>query len=371
MTAGGAGAVYDRGYRPYEGSLGGRSAARLALFRGSVRRAVGVRRSWRQKLFPWMLLAIASVPAVVWVGVAYITRDTPADAVEIISYREYLGVSTALLVFVGLAAPDVLCPDRRNRTLPLLFSRPLTGTDYVVAKVGAIAAIVFAFSFLPQVVLFVGQMLVSDGALDYVRDNAAVLWQVPVATAVFSLYLAALSCAVASLTARRLIAAAALLILLLGSSALAAGLSETTGAPERSSGFDFEDVEVEGRQGQEPGLPFEPPSTGPPITGPPITGPTDTGPTDTSLAPGAPTTSVVPILPAPPVQVEQDPSSAWGAVNLIAVPTHVRDLIFEGEVVEPYLAGVDGAGTLAIGVYLVVVVGSLGLLVHRYRWLEA
>ncbi len=69
-------------------------------------------------------------------------------------------------MFVGLTAPDVLCPDRRNRFLPLLFARPLTGRDYVLAKVGAIATIVFAFGFLPQVVLFVGQMLVSNAALD-------------------------------------------------------------------------------------------------------------------------------------------------------------------------------------------------------------
>lgn len=347
MTAPSAGAVYDRGYRPYDGDLGGRPAARRAVFRESVRRAVGIRRSWRQKLFPWMLLAIASVPAVVWVGVAYITRNTPAESVEIISYREYLGVSTALLVFVGLAAPEVLCPDRRNRTLPLLFSRPLTGTDYVVAKVGAIAAIVFAFSFLPQVVLFVGQMLVSDGALDYATDNAEVLWQVPIATAAFSLYFAALSCAIASLTTRRLIAAAALLILLLGSSALAAGLSESTGAPPPSSGFDFEDVEIEGEEG-----PFQPVPPG------------------QSVPPGQPgPPEEFPPFP-PPSVIELEPSSAWGAANLLAVPRHVRDLVFLGEIEEPYLAGVDGGGALAGGVYLVVVVGSLGLLLYRYRWLE-
>jgi hypothetical protein len=38
------GAVYDRGYRPYDGERGGRGAARAALFRASVRRALGIRR---------------------------------------------------------------------------------------------------------------------------------------------------------------------------------------------------------------------------------------------------------------------------------------------------------------------------------------
>ena len=230
------GRVYDRGYRPYEGELGGRRAATAALWRASVRRALGIRRSWRQKLFPWLLLAVVSVPAIVNVGIAYVTRGTPAEAIEIITYREYVGVSTALLVFVGLTAPDVICPDRRNRFLPLLFARPLTGRDYVLAKVGAIATIVFAFGFIPQAVLFIGQLLVSDAALDYLKENAEVLWQVPVAVAVLALYYASISLAIASFTTRRIIAAAALLIILLASSAFSGILGGATdGGTETSA----------------------------------------------------------------------------------------------------------------------------------------
>ena len=105
------------------------------------------------------------------------------ERIEIITYREYVGVSSALLLFVALVAPDVICPDRRQHVLPLMFARPLTGVDYVVAKVGAIATILFAFSFLPQVVLFVGNMLVSDSALDYFTGHLDVLWKVPLAVA--------------------------------------------------------------------------------------------------------------------------------------------------------------------------------------------
>lgn len=341
------GAVYDRGYRPYEGELGGRPAARRALVRASMRRALGLRRSWRQKVFPWLLLAVASVPAVVWVGVAYITRDTPADAIEIITYREYVGVSTALLVFVGFAAPDVLCPDRRNRTLPLLFARPLTGTDYVIAKVGAIAGLLFAFTFLPQVILFVGQMLVSDSALDYFTGNLDVLWKVTLASAQFSLYYAILACAIASLTTRRLIAAAALLILLLGSAAVASGLSESAGAPERQDGFT---VELDGGAVDETGTPIAPSQTDDYQV---VVG-------GDELGGGQPGFTFV----------EAEPSSAWGALDLLVTPMYVRDLIFEGEVLEEYLAGADNAGPLAIGVYVLVVSVSGGVLLWRYRWLE-
>ena len=218
-----AGAVYDRGYRPYAGPRGGRRDATWALWRLSVRRALGLRRPWRQKVFPWSLLAIATVPAIVNVGIAYAIKDNPFDfgRSEFITYREFVVVPTALLLFVALPAPDVVCPDRAQRVLPLLFARPLTGNDYVLAKVGAIATIVFGFAFLPQVVLFVGQALVSDGALDYVVDNAAVLWQVPVSVAVLAVYYAAIGVALASLTDRRIVGGVAILALALITSAVA------------------------------------------------------------------------------------------------------------------------------------------------------
>jgi len=218
VSAAGAGAVYDRGYRPYEGRRGGRRAATLALYRASIRRALGLRRSWRQKVAPFVLLGIVTIPAIVNVGIAYVTRDRIGRPIEFITYRDYVGVSSTLLVFVALTAPDIICPDRRQRVLPLLFARPLTGVDYVVAKVGAIFTILFAFSFLPQVVLFGGQALVSDGALDYVRDNADVLWKVPLSAAVLAAYYAVVGVAIASLASRRIVAGASFIGLFLVSS---------------------------------------------------------------------------------------------------------------------------------------------------------
>lgn len=296
FTGTATGRVYDRGYRPFEGTLGGRQASVMALWRASVRRALGLRRSWRQKVFPWLLLAIVTVPAIVNVGVGYITRDTPAEGFEFITYRDYVGVSNALLVFIALVAPDVICPDRRHRTLPLIFARPLTGTDYVVAKIGAIVSIVFAFGLIPQIILYVGQMLVSDAALDYVGDNTDVLWQVPISVAVLSVYFSVLALAIAAFTTRRLIAGAGFLLTLLISAAAAGIISEST---------------VSGR-------------------------------------------------------------SLIGALDLLTLPLQLRDLVFLGEVSpDSYLAGLSGGVWAALGVYLVVVVGSVLVLWRRYAYVEA
>jgi ABC-2 type transport system permease protein len=347
------GAVYDRGYRPYEGVRGGRRAARAALWRLSIRRALGLRRPWRQKVAPFVLLGVAVIPAIVNVGVEYLTRDTVAEGLDFITYREYVGVSNALLVFVALTAPDIMCPDRRQRVLPLIFARPLTGSDYVLAKVGAMASILFAFSFLPQVVLFVGQMLVSDdGALRYVRDNAEVLWQVPVAVALLALYYASIGVAIASLTTRRIIAGATIIGLFLVSSIVA---SIVTGPEEQ--------VSFSGRGGP-PGtiitedgevLELEP---GPPMPGRgfessdgPFDGP-DQSQTDRYFI------------------VRREPTPG-PLLNLLGLPLVLRDLVFLGEVddAEP-LHGYPGAAGYAIGIYVVLVGAALVVLRVRYSEVE-
>jgi len=296
VTAPAAGAVYDRGYRPYAGPRGGRNAAIGAVYRSTLRRALGFRRSWRQKFLPWALLGIVTIPAAINVGIAYLTRDTAVQPIEIITYREYVGVSSTLLLFVALVAPDVLCPDRRQRVLSLIFARPLSGTDYAMAKLAAIGSILFAFSFLPQVVLFVGQMLVSaDGSLDYLTEHAEVLWQVPLAVGVLALYYAAFGLAIASLTNRRIVAGASIVGVLLVSSTVSA------------------------------------------------------------------------------ILVQGDASPAFEAIDLLALPLLVRDLIFEGRIVgdDFRLAGFDGGEPLAVAAYLAVVGISLGVLLWRYRWTEA
>lgn len=345
------GAVYDRGYRPYEGERGGPGSSRAALARATVRRALGLRRPWRQKVAPFVLLAIVTIPAIVNVGVAYLTRDTVARDVEFITYRGYVGVSNALLVFVALTAPDIVCPDRRQRVLPLIFARPLTGVDYVIAKVGAMAGILFAFSFLPQVVLFIGQMLVSeDGALTYLRDNAEVLWQVPVAVAILAIWYASIGVAISSLTSRRIIAGATIIGLFLVSSIV----SSVAVGPEEMTDTDSGPV-VEG-------------GIGPPITSEDgqVVGPDGVPGTDDDF--------VVVIdsggAPRPFQRVDREPSAA-PLLDLLMLPLVLRDLVFLGHV-EPSnpMSGLANGGAYAIAVYLALVGVALVVLFRRYQEAE-
>ncbi|MEX2293439.1 MAG: hypothetical protein WD691_06585 [Acidimicrobiales bacterium] len=327
------GAVYDRGYRPYEGTRGGRSAARTALLRSSIRRALGIRREWRQKVAPFALLGIAVVPAIVNVGVQYLTRNTAARDIEFLSYRDYVGVSNSLLVFVALTAPDILCPDRRQRVLPLIFARPLTGVDYVVAKVGTMASIVFAFSVIPQVILFVGQMLVSDdGSLRYLQDNADVLWRVPVAAGLLALFYATIGATIASLTSRRIIAGASIIGLFLITSAVSSILV----GPRTDGGF----------QGEPPVVSTEVPAS--------------------PFAPALPVEERTGRL----VTSKSEPSGA-PLLNLAGLPLVLRDVVFLGEVDPGHpMSGLANGGLLAGGVYVLVVGAGIGTLVLRYREVE-
>lgn len=325
------GAVYDRGYRPYEGARGGRRAARTALFRASIRRALGVRREWRQKVAPFVLLTMAVVPAIVNVGVKYLSRNTPARNLEFITYRDYVGVSNTLLVFVAVTAPDIMCPDRRQRVLPLVFARPLKGVDYVIAKLATMAAILFAFSFIPQVILFVGQMLVSnDGALRYARDNAEVIWQVPAAVALLALFYAAIGVTVSSLTSRRIIAGAAIIGLFLVTSIVSSILV----GPERG--------EVQTQSA-------------------PVTSVLET-----------PNGPVVHVVPGPSstdtYYVVEDKPSAAPLLNLAGLPLVLRDIVFLGEVDPSHpMSGVQGGGLMAVLVFALVVIVCVGILLRRYN----
>jgi ABC-2 type transport system permease protein len=104
-----------------------------------------------------------------------------------------------------------------------MFARPLTGADYVLAKVGAITSILVAFSLLPQMVLFIGNMLVSDSALSYFTGHLDILWKVPTAVLLLALYYAVIGVSISSLTDRRIVAGASLIGLFLVTS-IAAGV---------------------------------------------------------------------------------------------------------------------------------------------------
>ena len=206
------GVVFDLGYTPYDGPRSGRGGARWALYRDGLRRVLGLRRKARRKVLPALLLAGALLPAVIYVAVGIVAGELDAAA-ELFGHPEYFDLTGAIsLVFIALAASELIVPDRVNGTMSLYASRPLTGDDYVLMRAASLATVVFAFVWLPHVFLYVGRAwTANEGLGSYATGNLDTLWQTALASAVYLVAYGSVGLLVASLSSRPSVAAAVFL----------------------------------------------------------------------------------------------------------------------------------------------------------------
>jgi ABC-2 type transport system permease protein len=221
-----AGTIYDRGYRHYEGPREGRGRRVRAIVVAGVRRALGLKRNWKTKVIPWGLLVLAFGPVFAFIGVRVLVGEAVG---EFLGYGRYLRiVAGLLLLFAATAGPELLCPDRRQNVLALVFTRPVTRLDYLLAKLAALLLVVGLIAVVPLLVLFLGNTLTADSAATYLRENLDDLGRILLAGGALTVFYSVVALAAASLTDRRALATAGLLGVLLGSSALANILFFTT-----------------------------------------------------------------------------------------------------------------------------------------------
>jgi ABC-2 type transport system permease protein len=214
-----AGTIYDRGYRHYEGPREGRGRRVRAIAAAGVRRVLGLKRNWKTKVVPFALLVLAFGPVFAFIGARVLVGEAVG---EFLGYGRYLRVVAGLLLlFAATAGPELLCPDRRQNVLALIFTRPVTRADYLVAKLAALLAVVGLIALVPLVVLFIGNTLTADSAATYLRQNLDDLGRILVAGTVLTVFYSVVALAAASLTDRRAVATAGLLGVFLGTSALA------------------------------------------------------------------------------------------------------------------------------------------------------
>jgi ABC-2 type transport system permease protein len=222
------GRIYDLGYQQYTGPRQGRGRAVVSLFRFSLRRAWAIGRPFRSKIIPWGLAAMALVPALVGLGAAaMVSRFNLGDgeSFELFSYQGYYGyISTLFVLFCTSVAPELVCPDQRQRVLTLYFSRYVGRTGYVAAKLGAMLAAMLAFALTPQIILFFGNALASRDSWGYIQDKADVLPRIVAAALLVSLFFGSISLAIAAHTGRRIYAAGAFFALMVLSNAVAASI---------------------------------------------------------------------------------------------------------------------------------------------------
>jgi len=196
------GSIYDLGYRRYEGVRLGRRHAVLALYVQSLRGIFGFGRHTSSKIIPIGLTIVACLPAIVQLGVVSIAKSSielsgmfkPSDYFEFVQWP--------LTLFVAAVGPELLGRDQRNRTLSLYFSRALLRSDYVLAKLAALASALIIISLAPQILVFAGNALARDDALGYLRDHSQDVSATIGSGILISLLLSSIALAIASQTSR-------------------------------------------------------------------------------------------------------------------------------------------------------------------------
>lgn len=207
--------IVDRGYRHWDGErLGGRTI-RWAITVDALRRAFGLGRRARAKLFPWGLVAVGIVLALVITGL-YVAAGTiglpPEVLPDLPGHRDLFSWFSAIaLLFVAVVGPSFLVPDRRHGTLALTLSRPLGVMDYLRGKATAFALVVLTIQLVPQLVLWIGRGVVADSIASWFAESWPVLWQAPVVAVVTLLAQGSVLALITTFVNRTGVAAAAFL----------------------------------------------------------------------------------------------------------------------------------------------------------------
>jgi ABC-2 type transport system permease protein len=299
--------VFDLGYQHYEGPREGRMRARKALWTNGVRTALGLGRSTRAKILPLLLFAAVMTPAVVFVLIASVASDLGVSE-EVPGPADYYRiVSILLLLFSAIIAPELLCPDRRDRVLHLYLVRPLTSDDYVAGRWLAFFTITLALVYSGQIVLFVGSAIAASQPMDYLRDNWLDAPRFLAAGLAVAAFTTTIPLAVSAFTTRRAFAAGFVIGLFIISQVTGGILTECDHEQDSSADESCE-----------------------PLTG--------------------------------------DLAKWFGLINVTGAPIYVSDLIFDEENGEqPYKSVAEHPKAIPIAWYLILTVAPGAVLLWRYR----
>ncbi|MGH7460430.1 MAG: hypothetical protein ACREMA_05300 [Longimicrobiales bacterium] len=157
-TASAEGTVYDLGYQPHEGERLGRRAAIRAMIVDGTRRALGLRRKAWPKVLPWGLIAAAIVPAAWVVALSFVVSGfSLEDAGPFGNPAAFFDmIGTLAMLFVALAAPTLLIPDRQYGVLAIYASRPVRASDYLLARGVTLVGLTTFFILIPHTILYLG-----------------------------------------------------------------------------------------------------------------------------------------------------------------------------------------------------------------------
>ncbi|MBU2668785.1 ABC transporter permease [Actinoplanes bogorensis] len=197
-----AGVIHDIGYQRYEGPRLGRSAMFGAIYQHGLRASFGLGRSAKAKIFPWLVVGIVLLVAVIN---AAVKAQANIILFDYFSFDDTL--SWLVIFFVAIVAPELVSRDMRSGVLPLYFSRPLRAFDYIGAKFAALASAVFLLLGVPQFIMFLGGAFTTKNGASGVWNEFLDLLPGWGYSVLWALLFASISLLVASFTGKRAFAA--------------------------------------------------------------------------------------------------------------------------------------------------------------------
>ena len=207
-----AGTVFDIGYQRYEGAREGRNRAINAVFKDGVRIALGLGRGPRAKVLPWFFIAVLSIIALVMamiIGAAErLGGPGSAAQLNLPDHNDYYAiVSMIVFVFAAIVAPELLTRDKREGTINLYLVRPLSSTDYLVARWSAFLAVMTVAAWVPQFILLLGLAGGDPTPMTYLKEHWLDVPRFLVAGFAMAAYVTTIAMLTASFTTRRAYAA--------------------------------------------------------------------------------------------------------------------------------------------------------------------
>ncbi len=210
-----AAVIHDVRYSKFSGELHSRGVSVLALAQSSALRAVGIRRSGGAKVWPFMLIAAAFLPAVVAVCVPLFIK-TVTSPLDVLTLGELLtSTSVVLLAYAATTLPSLLTRERRDRVLALYFSTAVSPAEYVAGKVLAAVGLLLLITLGPLLLVLLGSIVVADHPAQWAQRHAGDFPKVVLAALIVSVYQAAVGLSLGALTSRRVFAVGGYVALML------------------------------------------------------------------------------------------------------------------------------------------------------------
>ncbi len=196
------GVIHDIGYQRYAGPRLGRRHVVGSLYVHGLRTAFGLGRSAKAKIFPWLVIGIVAIVAVV---MAAIRAQT---GLVVLTYAQFAdALSWLIIFFVAIVAPELVSRDLRAGVLPLYFTRQLSSVDYAAAKWAALVSAVWLLLGGPQLLMFLGGAFTTGDGMTGVWNEFLDLVPGLLNAGLWAVVFASIGLLVASLTGKRAFAA--------------------------------------------------------------------------------------------------------------------------------------------------------------------